>query len=228
MPAFLKRYCDADRAAEAYRRTLALRQQGLPTPAAKPGPEKATLLFERIEGPTGRALIGASLSPVLEVVMRLHMATVSDLPSYDPLLRIRPRLAPTDDPLFRAMAEGPVPQGRALLHGDLHLGQFILDPSGKVWLLDLDDLALGPPEADLANFAAHLATTEPAPGIAGWVEQVCGEWTSLGGRVDAAAFTRFLHLALVRRHLKLREARRPDFGPEIHAYLRDRASFSMR
>lgn len=148
--------------------------------------------------------------------------------AYDPMSRIRTRLALTDDPLLRSYAEGPIPTGHALLHGDLHVGQFIQEPWGKVWVLDLDDLALGPPEADLANFAAHLSTTDPGPGIAGWAGQVCREWASLGGALEPTVFARFLHLALVRRHLKLREAGRPDFEAEILAYLRESSSFSIR
>ncbi|MGB3281159.1 MAG: phosphotransferase, partial [Pseudorhodobacter sp.] len=176
MPGFLKHYTDAGRAREALRRTLALRRHGFPTPAAQEGPDPNTLAFDLIKGRTGRDLIRGTLSPLLKVVSRLHAAKVPDLPTFDPLLRIRPRLALADEPLLRRVAEGAVPNGRALLHGDLHAGQFIQEPSGEVWLLDLDDLAIGPPEADLANFAAHMATTDAGLGVAGWAEQVCRDW----------------------------------------------------
>lgn len=228
MPGFLKHYADAGRAQEALRRTLALRQQGLPTPMAGQGPSPETLRFQRIEGQTARDLIGVALTPLLHAIRRLHAAQMNGLPAYDPLLRIRPRLALTDNPHLKRLAEGPVPTGRALLHGDLHVGQFIREPSGKIWLIDLDDLAIGPPEADIANFAAHLATTDPRVGIAEWATHVCGAWVSVGGSVAPSVFTRFLHLALLRRHLKLRAAGRPDFEAEICAYLRDSSSFSMR
>jgi aminoglycoside phosphotransferase (APT) family kinase protein len=52
-----------------------------------------------------------------------------------------------------------------VVHGDYHLGQLLLEEDPRTpWLLDLDDLALGPRESDLGNFAAHLATT---PGVYG-------------------------------------------------------------
>ena len=228
MPGFLKRYADAELAREALRRTRALRRNSVQTPAVGPGPDAMTLVFDRIAGQTGRALIGLPVAPLLRELSRVHAATVPDLPAYDPLLRIRSRLNLTDKPLLRDIADGRVPTGRAVLHGDLHVGQFIVEPSGAVWLVDLDDMAVGPPEADIANFAAHLATTVPSRGIAACAGEVCRVWTGLGGVVDPGVFTRLLHLSLLRRHLKLREAGRPDFETEILAYLRESASFSMR
>lgn len=228
MSGFVKRYATPVLAQEALRRTRALRRQSVPTPAAEQGAKADVLVFERVEGQTGRALIGADMKPLLRVVRRLHAATVSGLPVFDPLLRIRPRLELTERAALRGLLDGPVPSGMSVLHGDLHVGQFIAKPSRDVWIVDLDDLALGPPEADLANFAAHLATTEPGPGIAGWATRVCGEWAALGGAVEESVFAWYLQLALLRRHLKLRAAGRPDHEAEILAYLRDSANFSMR
>lgn len=228
MPGFLKRYASAAQAAEALRRTRVLRAQSVFTPAAKCGPTPSELDFDTIEGRTGHDLIGQALRPLLQSVAELHKASVPNLAPYDPLLRIRSRLSLTDVPVLQEIANGPVPQGRAILHGDLHVGQFIVSPEGTAWMVDLDDLAMGPPEADLANFAAHLATTEPGPGIAEWSRQVRDAWSSLGQAADTQVFTRYLHLALLRRHLKLREARRPDFEDPILAYLRESSSFSMR
>lgn len=228
MPGFLKRYAQAHQAQEALRRTRALRRCAVLTPAAEPGPAADTLVFDRVEGSTGRDLIGADIVPLLRSLAGLHAAAVPGLPRFDPLLRIRPRLSLTNEPVLRNLVDGPVPTGRVVLHGDLHVGQFIRAPSGAVWLVDLDDLALGPPEADLANFAAHLATTIPGAGIADCATQVRRAWQALCVPVNAAHFTRFLHLALLRRHLKLRAAGRPDFAAEILAYLRESSSFSMR
>ncbi|MCI5112597.1 MAG: aminoglycoside phosphotransferase family protein [Marivita sp.] len=228
MPGFLKRYTDAHRAHEALRRTRALRRQAVPTPAARPGPDADTLVFDRVDGLTGRGLIGGTMAPLLDAVATQQDAVVPELPTYDPFLHIRPRLGLTEDPLLRGVAEGSAPTGGALLHGDLHVGQFIHAATGVVWIVDLDDLAIGPPEADLANFAAHLATTEPSLGIAGWAKQICGLWTSLGRTLEPSVFERFHHLALLRRHLKLRAAGRPDYQAEICAYLRESSSFSIR
>lgn len=228
MPGFLKRYADTAIAAEALRRSEVLRAQSVQTPAARAGPTPAELAFDRVEGRTGHDLIGQDMKPLFHSVAQLHGASVSNLAPYDPLLRIRPRLALTDVPLFRDIVNGPIPQGRSVLHGDLHVGQFIVTLSGAVWLVDLDDLAIGPPEADLANFAAHLATTQHKPGIEAWSRQVFNAWDAIGLSADQQVFTRYLHLALLRRHLKLRQAGRPDFEAQILAYLRDSSSFSIR
>ena len=46
------------------------------------------------------------------------------------------------------------------VHGDLHIGQWIYQKhSDRVFLIDLEDIALGDRESDIANFAAHFATS---------------------------------------------------------------------
>lgn len=47
-------------------------------------------------------------------------------------------------------------EGTALLHGDLHLGQFLLTSAGLVWC-DLDEMARGDAEFDIANLRVTLA-----------------------------------------------------------------------
>ena len=44
------------------------------------------------------------------------------------------------------------------VHGDLHVGQLLIDKNDQVWIVDLDDLATGQIESDLGNFCAHLAS----------------------------------------------------------------------
>jgi aminoglycoside phosphotransferase (APT) family kinase protein len=90
------------------------------------------------------------------------------------------------------------------VHGDLHPGQFIRDRRGQVWLIDLDDLALGPPEVDFGNLAACLATRRPGPlhemarhAIAGVVAETPS--------ANPALVAHFCEIALLRRALKLRE-----------------------
>jgi aminoglycoside phosphotransferase (APT) family kinase protein len=75
--------------------------------------------------------------------------TVSALiPECSPLVRELSRM------LVRAAPRSPSPQ--ALLHGDFYYDQVLLRKSGRVGFLDLDELALGHPAHDLANFCAHL------------------------------------------------------------------------
>lgn len=227
MSGFVKHYFDHSTAQEALRRSSVLRAAGVPTPAVLGVTGDKALCFEHIEGQTARARVVDNLLPLLSVVARLHRASVTDLPGYDPFLRIRPRVTlRTKLPVGEILSE-PVPTGGATLHGDLHVGQFIRSDDETVWLVDLDDLAIGPPEADLANFAAHLATSQPSRSIGDWSDRVCGAWVQVGEAVDHRVFGRFLRFALLRRHLKLREAERPDFEDEILSYLRESSNFSI-
>ncbi|WP_065966067.1 phosphotransferase [Streptomyces sparsogenes] len=55
-----------------------------------------------------------------------------------------------------ARGEGAAPEGGALCHGDLHLGQLVR-PASRWLLIDVDDLGLGDPAWDLARPAAWYA-----------------------------------------------------------------------
>jgi hypothetical protein len=225
---FLKTYRDGATAAEALRRSSILRRAGVTTPDALAClDDPRQISFERIEGETGLTLLVSDLRDLLEPVARLHASPVAGLVRFDPFRRIRPRQALLRNETARAILAETVPDGTATLHGDLHAGQFIRDAGGTVWIVDLDDLALGPPEADLANFAAHAATSLQG-GVALWADRVRAAWRDIGRACDDDIFRRFLRIALVRRHLKLREAGRPDHEAMILAYLRDSSNFSMR
>ena len=225
VPGFVKTHADATLAATVLLRAEALRRGGVPTPAARAGGRPADVAFDRLTGETGPALAG-DLAALLRPLAQLHACPVPGVGPYDPFLRIRPRLADvTAHPMRHVLGEA-VPGGTATLHGDVHLGQFIRDASGRVWIIDLDDLALGPPEADLANFAAYLATSLDG-GLAQWSHRVRAAWRNIGQTCDNEVFKRFLRFALVRRHLKLRQAGRPDFEAMVTGHLRDSSNFSI-
>lgn len=223
MYSFLKTHPDAATAAEALRRSTLLRTQGLATPSASLGSSAEEVLFEHIEGCSGSTLLHGELDLLLKALAQLHRAEIAGLPVYDPFLRIRPRLRLSDAEAVRGIVQEVVPTGSITLHGDLHVGQFIGDQQGSIWIVDLDDLAIGPAEADLANFTAHLATSDPHCQIAQWSDAVCTAWTEHGHGINTGVFDRFLRFSLVRRHLKLREAGRPDFEAEVLTYLRESA-----
>ena len=151
-----------------------------------------------------------ALGPLIRAVSTLHAAGVTGLDPFDPLTRIRPRLVGGDAPwmsdwIARHM---PPPSAPGLVHGDFHAGQLIRDRQGAVWILDLDDLALGPPEADIGNFAAHLATRpetrrgHPIAGFGDWLGGIVAHYS--GADHDLA--DRYGRIALLRRGLKLAEA----------------------
>ncbi|MEZ5912486.1 MAG: phosphotransferase [Paracoccaceae bacterium] len=229
MSVFRKSYCNTGKAQLALQRAAWLRREGIRTPAGRPGQIACQVDFDRIAGVSGIDLLAAA--PMVDLLAPLGMlqgVRAGDVPRFDPLLRIRPRLmAGVADWLGRALGRlrPATTGGTVLLHGDFHLGQLIRDRTGEVWLIDLDDLAAGPQEADLGNVIAHLATSGPAArggfdrSLAFWRDAVLAAWFALGRGCDPALVDRFLRLALIRRHLKLREAGRPDFGEAICRYL---------
>ncbi|MFK4266954.1 phosphotransferase family protein [Streptomyces milbemycinicus] len=120
-------------------------------PAALPGPlppmrgpAKAARAVARLRR-AGAGAAGAGAAAVVEAVLRAWGA----LPGW-------------------ARGEGAAPQGGALCHGDLHLGQLVRsagpsNPSARWLLIDVDDLGLGDPAWDLARPAAWFAAGLLAP-----------------------------------------------------------------
>ena len=222
MRRFLKTYAGPEKATEALRRSTALRHAGVTTPKARVlAPD--SLGFDQIDGISGLSVLKSSLSALLTPLAQVHRATVPGLRPFDPFLRIRPREhLITSKTIARVLRENP-PVGTATLHGDFHVGQLIRDTDGKVWIIDFDDLAIGPPEADLANFVAHLSTSDITLDLfnrlIGWSGQVFHIWRNLSAACDMDVFNSYLRIALVRRHLKLRQAGRPDFEAEIIDFL---------
>ena len=71
------------------------------------------------------------------------------------LPQLADRAQALSDRLGRAM---PVPGSRpiALLHGDLHTGNLLCQPDGRIAFIDLDSLKLGDPAFDLALLSTRL------------------------------------------------------------------------
>jgi hypothetical protein len=209
----------------ALQRSAWLRRAGVRTPAGHPGENAREVAFDHIAGANRFDLLAAvPMADLLAPLCALHDVPPVTLPRFEPLSRIRPRLAGgipgwltgALDRLCQDTACGTV-----LLHGDFHVGQLIRDGKGDIWLIDLDDLATGPQEADLGNFIAHLSTSAEAArgsfdeGLAFWRHAVLSAWRRLGRGCDPVRLDRFLRLALIRRHLKLRAAGRPDYADAI-------------
>lgn len=225
MSPFAKTFADARTATEAVRRSVALRQQAVRTPRA--AAKGATVTFDRIAGSSGLPLVGRPIERWLAPLASLHVCALDRLPQFDPLRRIIPRIDLLTDSALRT-ALGRLaqtgPTGTALIHGDFHLGQVICDTHDQAWLIDLDDLAIGPAEADIGNLIANLATQDHLPGpfsvrIKNWRKDVLGMWARMGQTANSAKVDHFTALALIRRHLKLREHARRDFEAEIAAWI---------
>lgn len=203
--AFCKRYPTAEAARLARARCTAARNGGALTPAVWQGAKADVLCFDRIESHGA-----ASLKEMVAALTVLHLVPMPGLGRFDPFSRIRPRLEAAP-PSVRALVDGLANKDTALawsaagvVHGDFHPGQVIRDQSGKVWLIDLDDLALAPTEADLGNLAGWIATQTPGP-LAGAVAGALAQVLSVASWADPTLTAHFLDIALVRRALKLQE-----------------------
>ena len=225
-----KRITDESAARRLISWTEDLRAGGVATPEVLLDTQDQTLVFRLIDGTAGLALIedrGAlALAGLLRPLLALHNVTLDGLHPFDPGAKIMPRLTQGDPAALREhletlLAALPAPSQATSVHGDFHAGQAILDGSGTVWLLDLDDLAAGAPESDLGNFAAHLATrpeTRCGPILQGfehWLGHTLQAYRSIGGVAEIALVHKHGRVALIRRALKLRERGDPSILAEL-------------
>jgi len=227
---FRKTVTDVGAARLLAERTRTLRAAGVSTPEARLAAGSATLSFPSIEGESGLALIAAQgagcLPRLLEPLRALHLAAIAGLAPFDPAAKILNRLRPGDperrlhDLLVRVSEHGGTAR-TGTVHGDFHAGQLVVDAAGQAWLLDLEDLAVGAPEADLGNFAAHLATRPEtrrgaaATGFETWLADTIGAYAAIGTAADPLLARLHGQLALIRRALKLREAGDPELAAEL-------------
>lgn len=188
----------------ALHRAETLRATGIATPAAtRIAPD--ALAFPRLDGRSGTAL-ATDLTTLLAPLAALHRVAVPGLAPHDPFHRIRPRLANAPAALLariEALETEGNPTPSVTIHGDFHPGQVIVAPDGTGWLIDLDDLARGTPEADLGNLLAYLltapATRDTAP-RGGWRDALLAAWG--GDELHPANLSRQTEIALIRRALK--------------------------
>ncbi|MGL5010462.1 MAG: phosphotransferase family protein [Paracoccaceae bacterium] len=202
---FLKRYPSEAAAETARRRSAAACDAGVPTPAVLGEEGPRALWFERIKGQ-----VAPTLGEMIRAVTLLNALPTNGLARLDPFLRIQPRIALAtprirqliDD--MRALDAALQWPANAVVHGDFHPRQVMRDEEGRVWLVDLDDLALAPHEADLGNLAAWLATQTPGD-LNDLAAHAVGRVLDLAQAADPMMMRHFFEIALVRRALKLQE-----------------------
>lgn len=200
----VKPYPSATAAQDAVDRATALSAAGIATPR----PEALTptvLAFPRLDGRSGADLL-ANLQTLLSPLPALHRTSLHGLPPFDPFRRITPRLS-LAPPALRAriatLTAQPRPQPATPIHGDFHPGQVIANPDGTAWLIDLDDMALATPEADVGNLLAWLLTAPAAQAhrpATGWRKAVIAAWR--GAPLHLPTLCLETEIALVRRALK--------------------------
>lgn len=174
---------------------LVTRASALDRAAATPGfpqlapivdacPERGTVTFAELPGPTLRGLLLAgkgedAIPAVAAAVVAFQGAAIPEEIGVRPgsslddwvgyVAHHAPGLAPSYQRVMRALPVAPVGEPPVLAHGDLHDGNVILTDGG-VGLLDLDGVAAADPAEDVANLLAHLVLRaiqrngEPAQG----------------------------------------------------------------
>lgn len=223
----IKRFSSPEGADVAMLRAQALHDAGLSTPVPVKDDDR-TLRFPRIVGISGPDLL-AALPDLLVPLIALHrlVLPVLGLRPFDPLARIRPRLVLAPEWLatfVEAQAARVSCRPHGLCHGDFHPAQVIRDMSNQSWLIDLDDLALGPVEADLGNLIAWLATRTPADELtlAARHDQartlILRHWRALGCSADLDQLETFTTMAICRRALKHLEHKDPSLLQQLEIY----------
>jgi Phosphotransferase enzyme family len=214
-----KRYANREQASLAVARAEQLLAGGVPTPRALLHRQGRMVMFPRIAGRSGRDISTQDIQQVASLllsVVKLHaLNPLPALPVFDPLAKITARSAAGLDPGLCRLIDGALevisrsPKASCVVHGDLHVGQFVLGSSETAWLVDLDDMALGDSESDLGNFAAHLVTrtftTAPIEAMRQCLAESCDSYARAGGRVDMELADAYGRIALVRRAMKQRE-----------------------
>lgn len=206
---FIKRYPSVLAADTALHRAGEARAAMVATPAVlgRFGPK--SLVFERV-------VTAASPLPgqMLAALRPLHRMPSVGLTRFDPFRRILPRLG-VAPPRIGALVMDLQTQDSALhwtflgaIHGDFHPGQVLCDAEGKVWLVDLDDLAIAPPEADFGNLAAWMATQAEGP-LVMQAKAALSEVLALVPDTNPYNAWHFCQISLVRRALKLAQKGQP-------------------
>jgi Ser/Thr protein kinase RdoA (MazF antagonist) len=223
--------------------TEQLRAAGVPVPVSNIDMNDTAIRLPWIQGKTMRQMMGAcgpdkaQIHAAMTVLRSLHQSGVRspELRMFEPFRLSDQRLnqswfsclAPQiqkDALALRAkLREVSLPAtGMLIIHGDFHAGQLILEmASEKWWMIDLDDVAFGHKEADIANFCVNLATRNDQSSDAVGLKLSALLATCESGYGTAVNFSLFRYYAacaLLRRALKFAE--RSETGSRIAAILR--------
>jgi len=196
-------------------------------------PELRLLLLEEVPGRGLRDVLTETRSPELlrrlaRVLIKLHRVRPWPGPAfrmrghlerfhpkYPALCEALPDLAGTIESIVRTAQEresGFDPAGFAAIHGDLHLSQVLIDGE-QSYLIDLDNLSLGDPAADLANLLVFLRSSRPGREEPVLVSHLLDEYF---GAMDARIRERipvYEAVTQLRRACKDLRFRRPGWEP---------------
>ncbi len=166
---------------------------------------------------------------------RLHAFDASDLPSTEfDLLEgadaILATTAPDERERFAALQHrlGPPPRGDSLVHGDLHLRQFLMDGDALA-LVDLERAGRGSAEGDMGLLLANLDDMAlrhygHALRLRTFTAAMLDAWREARGRIDEQALT----LARARGLLGLALLPLRRFEPHADALFKERLALAER
>jgi aminoglycoside phosphotransferase len=120
----------------------------------------------------------------------------------DKLSHAYPAIQPALTSLLAELHQScPVFEMLGLIHGDFHIDQLLVLPDGRLALFDYDELALGDPLLDLANFAADLYNYPyPIAAIDPLVQQLFKAYSAANhGQTDPQRFAWHLRGQLLTR-----------------------------
>jgi aminoglycoside phosphotransferase (APT) family kinase protein len=223
--------------------TQQLQTAGVPVPVSNIDMNETAIRLPWIQGQTMRQLMGKAgpdktqIHSAMQVLQCLHQSGVRPvgLKVFDPFRLSVKRLKQSwflflarqiqSDALTLRSKLDEVPTSRSglvIIHGDFHAGQLILEmASQKWWLIDLDDVALGHKEADVANFCVNIATRDDhsAETIDLKLNEMFATCESgYGSKIEFNLFRYYAACALLRRALKFAERSEPE--NRIRAILR--------
>ena len=96
------------------------------------------------------------------------------------------------------------------IHGAAHLGQWLVDDTGRLGLVDFDRFAWGEPEFDLATFLVDLRELWRDQATGGLEEAVVDGFRSVAGDVDAARLALYILHKRLSRVARMAASLRPD------------------
>lgn len=186
------------------------------------GEDGRGLIFPRVDGDTMMRAIrarpwtsGALLRAMTGLLSATHAHAADALRPVTQVLETDIRYGPAPLPLQDAACAylGRLPQGRALLHGDYHLGNIIMSSDGPV-IIDWAKAAHGAPAADLARTEMLMrfgqGASDPATNMwRDWAARRVVRDYLRGGTVtaaDLAAWRPVVALAWLRARAPVRQA----------------------
>jgi hypothetical protein len=243
-----KTYVD-QRGAEIYRRLTTLRQQSLVSVRsfviARPLAYDAALHVLWQDGVTGKPLLepmitgnpSGLIKAIAEGLAHLHRSQFPDLDNLTPdyllaeankksakLLSAFPQFSQLITGIIARLGQHrphPDMTPGCLIHGDFHVQQLLLLHTGRIALFDFDELALGDPLHDVANFCADLYNQHfNRQQVQSITVQLADAYSAASGtKTDFARFDWHLRLQLLTRAYRAYIQQKPDLEQQVHGLL---------